>query len=271
MVNGKLAANNMSKLSSSIHINDISYDDNSGNHITTEQLGTAMGEIKSILGRSVDIYGSDACLMQMIEVATEMKDTANYFVGSQDLEPGAGWPYAPFIQKWTQNPMMTPADVSILLSKEYLKAYSKGGVYGEDGVTFSAMDVSKLDALNTSVTALATHLKSMDAASLKKVKTAAEASQDFYYSDYKDLGDFLKRIESLQINSDQILISQVKSDLAAAILSTDNSSSYSKATGLSIWMPGTYDASSYMQRYQGLQFDKLTNWSSLLSAMAATQ
>ncbi len=269
MAHGKLAATDMTKLSSPIHINDISYDDNSGHHITTEQLGVAMSDIKTILGRNVDIYGSDACLMQMIEVASEMKDSVNYFVGSQDLEPGAGWPYAPFIQKWTATPTMTPAEVSVLLSKEYLKSYSKGGVYGQDDVTFSAMDVTKLDALNASTTALVTHLKSMDAASLKKVKVAAAASQDFYYSDYKDLGDFLKRIEALQINADQVLISQVKSDLAAVVLSTDNSSSFAGATGLSIWMPGTYDSSSYMTRYQGLQFDKLTNWSSLISAMAA--
>ena len=35
-------------------------------------------------------------------------------------------------------------------------------------------------------------MKALDAVSLKKVKTAANAAQDFYYSDYKDLGDFIE-------------------------------------------------------------------------------
>lgn len=250
------------------HINDISFDDNTGNHITTEQLGVAMAEIKGYLGRKIDIYGSDACLMQMIEVATEMKDSVEYFVGSQEVEPGEGWPYAPMMQGWTSNPMISAKDLSILLSKEYLKAYS-GGVYGRRDVTFSALDMSQLDSLNNSTAALASHLKSLDAASLKKIKTAANASQDFYYSDYKDLGDFLKRVEALQINSDKQLISQVKSDLSKAIITTDNSASFSAATGLSIWMP-SYN-STYMERYKGLQFDKTANWSSLITSLTSVQ
>lgn len=255
----------MMRLNSGIHINDISFDDNTGNHITTEQLGLAMAEIKGYLGRNVDIYGSDACLMQMIEVAGEMKDSVNYFVGSEDTEPGEGWPYAPFMQKWTASPMMTAAEVSVLLSKEYLRAYSTGGVYGQKSVTFSALDISKLGALNQSAASLVSHLKSFDATSLKKIKTAANATQDFYYSDYKDLGDFLKRIETLQINSDKQLIAQVKSDLSQVVLTTDSSPAFANATGLSIWMPSY--TSSYMERYKGLQFDKMTNWSSLISSL----
>lgn len=259
----------MMKMNSDVHVNDISFDDDSGHHITTEQLGVALSEIKGYLGRNIDIYGSDACLMQMIEVVGEMKDSVDYVVGSQETEPGAGWPYAPFMQKWTTSPNVSPKDLSILLSKEYLKAYSKGGVYGQNDVTFSALDVSKIDALNHSTAALVAHLKSMDAASLKKIKTAANASLDFYYSDYKDMGDLLKRVEALQISSDKQVLSQVKSDLAQAILTTDNSNAFSAATGLSVWMPSY--SSSYMDRYKGLQFDKVTNWSSLITSLISVQ
>jgi hypothetical protein len=258
----------MMRSGNGFHINDISFDDESGNHITTEQLGVAMSEIKGYLGRKVDIYGSDACLMQMIEVAAEMKDSVDYFVGSQETEPGEGWPYAPLMQGWTANPTISPKNLSILLSKEYLKAYS-GGVYGRNSVTFSALDLGHLDALNNSTAALATHLKALDAVSLKKVKTAANAAQDFYYSDYKDLGDFIKRVEALQINSDKQLLTQVKTDLSKVVVTTDNSASFSAATGLSIWMPSY--SSSYMERYKGLQFDKTTNWSSLITSLTSLQ
>lgn len=258
----------MMRSGSGFQINDISFDDASGNHITTEQLGVAMSEIKGYLGRNVDVYGSDACLMQMIEVAGEMKDSVNYFVGSQETEPGEGWPYAPFMKAWTEQPAITAKNLSILLSKEYLKSYS-GGVYGRKEVTFSALDVSQLDALTHSTAALGAHLKSLDAVALKKVKTAANASQDFYYSDYKDLGDFVKRIEALQISADAQLLTQVKSDLSKVVISNDNSPSFAAATGLSIWMPSY--GSSYMERYKGLQFDKAANWSSFITSLTALQ
>ena len=74
----------------SLHVNDISWDDNTGHSITTKQLGGVMNNVARWLGRKIDIYGSDACLMGMAEIAGEMKDSVAYFVGSQDLEPEIG-------------------------------------------------------------------------------------------------------------------------------------------------------------------------------------
>jgi hypothetical protein len=249
-----------------VSINDISYDDDSGNHITTEQLGQAMAEIKQYIGHNVDVYGSDACLMSMIEVAAEMKDSVDYFVGSQETEPGEGWPYATWMQKWTTNPQGTPAEVSTWLSKEYLKAYSPGGVYGTQSITFSALDLSKLDAVIASSAKVAAHLKTLSAADLKKVKSSVNKVQDFYYSDYKDYGDLIKTVKALPIQKDTKLIDQAAADLKALVVSTDSSASYSKSTGLSIWVPSS-SGSSYMDRYKGLAYDKASGWSSFLEKL----
>lgn len=245
-----------------VSINDISFDDNSGNHITTEQLGVAMAEIKQYIGRNIDIYGSDACLMQMVEVAAEMKDSVNYFVGSEETEPGEGWPYAPFMQRWIANPEQTPAEVSVALSQEYLKAYSPGGVYGTQSITFSALDMSKLDAVIASSAKLAAHLSSMDVATLKKIKSNISKVQAYYTSDYKDYGDFLKVVKALPIQKDTALLDEVSANIKSMVLSVDSSASFAKSTGLSIWIPNY--SSSYMARYKGLAFDKAANWSGFL-------
>lgn len=244
-----------------ISINDISFDDNSGNHITTEQLGQAMAEIKQMIGRNIDIYGSDACLMQMLEVVGEMKNSVDYVVGSEETEPGEGWPYEWFMKKWTAAPQSTPAEVSVLLSKEYLKAYN-GGVYGKKSVTFSALDVSKYDTVIQSAAAVAAHLKTMNADSLKKIKTAMSSVQAYYYSDYKDFGNMLKVIEALPIQKDTTIFSKAKADVKSMVLSVDSSTSYAKSTGVSLWMPSY--TSSDMDRYKGLNFDKETGWSQLI-------
>jgi hypothetical protein len=244
-----------------VHISDISYDDDSSHHISTEQLGLAMGEIKTYLGRNVDIYGSDACLMQMMEVAGEMKNSVNYLVGSEETEPGEGWPYEPFMNKWTATPTMAPADVAMLLSKEYTKAYN-GGVYSRQEVTFSALDLSKYDALVESTKVLTAHLKSMTAASLKKITTAMTKVQKFYYPDYKDLGNFLKTVSALPFQKDAKLFSQVQSDLKSLVMTVDSTTSFATAQGVSIWIPDY--KTTYMDRYKGLAFDKSTGWSSFL-------
>lgn len=244
-----------------IGINDISYDDVTGNQITTEQLGLAMSEIKQYLGRNVDIYGSDACLMQMLEVVAEMKNSVNYFVGSEELEPGEGWPYETFMKKWTSAPQSTPAEISILLSKEYLAAYD-GGVYGTTDVTFSALDVSKLDAVINSSTSIFNYLKSLDASSIEKVKNALDSVQSYYYYDYKDYGDLLKTINSLPITKDSSLFVKAQADLSSLVLTVDSSKIYSKSTGVSLWVP--LRASNHMERYKGLVFDQQTEWSQFL-------
>jgi hypothetical protein len=67
--------------------NGISFDDHSGHHISTKELGLAMDEAAKIIGHKVDILGNDACLLGMIEIATELADSVDYFVGSEEVAP----------------------------------------------------------------------------------------------------------------------------------------------------------------------------------------
>jgi hypothetical protein len=86
----------------------ISYDDETNHHITTPQMGAML---KGING--VDVYGSDACLMQMPEVDYELKDSVDYIVGSEETEPGDGYTYNTFLGPLAARPAMTPAELCI--------------------------------------------------------------------------------------------------------------------------------------------------------------
>ena len=238
---------------------DISYDDHSGNKITTEQLGLAMSEIKQYLGRNIDIYGSDACLMQMVEVAGEMKGDVNYFVGSQDLEPGEGWPYAPFLKKWAGQPTMTPAQVSVLLSKEYLAAYSTGGVYSRRDVTFAVWDMAGLDGLYAGMTDLRKDMTGLGTADFTAVKKASQYAQNFACSGCADLGDFVKKLKSVPSMKSKASVSQVEKAIQKLVLSTDNSDEFRNSTGISVWLP-SYKSPEMQNRYDNLKFSVATGW-----------
>lgn len=250
-----------------VQIKDISYDDISGNKITTEQLGLAMRESAAIIGHKVDIYGSDACLMAMAEIAAEMKDSVDYFVGSEEVEPGEGWPYNNWMTRWTNTPAATPLEVSTFLTEEYLKAYD-GGIYGKEEVTFSAMDLNKFPAFFAAVNALNASLSNLAPADMTLAKTAARATQDYYTSDYKDLGDFMDQLASNKIMLSDVLMTDVKmaiKDMVVAIGSTDQ---YQRSHGISVWLPtSAFNYTKYKDRYSKFEFNKQTGWVNFLGAM----
>ncbi len=250
---------------------DISWDDNSGHSIKTEELGQVINEAAQFIGHKVDIYGSDACLMAMIEVANEMANSVNYFVGSQEVEPGAGWPYADFLSRWQATPNATAEQVSKILVHAYVKSY-QGGSNGNGQVTFSAFDMSKLDKLNQAIAKLGADIRQLNPADRKKIADAAESAQSFEVSDYADMLDFVGKI-AISKKKDGITadLAQVKATAKEFILANEDTKSYAKATGLSIWLPTnrwTYDNMS--TRYHGLRFDQATQWGDTLATLVAS-
>lgn len=238
----------------------ISWDDYSGNSISTEELGRVMQDVKSATGRKIDIYGSDACLMQMAEIAGEMAGTIDYFVGSQELEPGAGWPYDQFLGPLVSNPSMSPRELSKILVDKYAASYSSG-------VTLSSLDMSKFDAFARSMARLSTSISSLSSSLRTKVKDAALASMAFDYSDYGDVGDFLQQLNAKNVVfSDASVVRDVKNALGALVVESKTSRDYAKATGLSVWLPkdaGTLR--SHEDEYRTLDFNRSTNWSRAIS------
>jgi hypothetical protein len=76
----------------------IAFDDSSKDFLDTADLRQAFAQAQETTGRRLDIIGMDACLMAMIEGARELTPFADYFIGSQEVEPMDGWPYALILQ-----------------------------------------------------------------------------------------------------------------------------------------------------------------------------
>ncbi len=244
---------------------DISWDDNSGNHITTEQLGQALAESARIIGHKVDLYASDACLMAMAEVADEVADSVQIFAGSEEVEPGAGWPYSDFLKRWEIQPHASAEDVAKMLTEEYVKSYN-GGINGNQSATFSAFDLSQIDLLYSSVTKLGKSIAQLDSSSKKKLLSAAKSAQSFTYSDYKDLIDFLNKADAAKISGfEKTLTDEVRQSLGQFIIANATTEDYNQSFGLSIWLPTSMDSYKInSDRYRGLNFHRHTQWGEAL-------
>ncbi|MEA3306201.1 MAG: clostripain-related cysteine peptidase, partial [Elusimicrobiota bacterium] len=119
----------------------ISYDDETDNHISTPELGLAMKEIGK-----VDILAMDACLMQMAEVAYEVKDYADIIVASEETEPVDGYPYDKILKKMAKMTKKSNEAIAKNIVTEYEKFYSL-----KESVTQSALKTNKLDSLVSSL------------------------------------------------------------------------------------------------------------------------
>lgn len=81
----------------------ISPDYSSGSQLSIAQLSTALEYLQHVhlQGRRIDIYASDACLMQSLEVIYALRQRARFIIGSANREQKHGWPYREILQYLT--------------------------------------------------------------------------------------------------------------------------------------------------------------------------
>ncbi len=247
---------------------DISFDDVSGHSITTLQLGQAMRESATIIGHKVDLYGSDACLMGMAEIADELSDSVDIFAGSEEVEPANGWPYDLLVTRINEMADATPTNVGKALAEEYVKSY-QAGPQGDDDATFSVFDLGRMGELNTAIKAFGDRLKSLSGSERTTVAGAFKTTQKFTYSDYGDLLDFTSIVQTANLAS---LRGDVIPNLQLAaknfIVTNLVTARYTRAKGLAIWLPtssSTYK--QYIAKYRALKFSADTSWDSALNAV----
>lgn len=236
---------------------DVSYDDLSGNKITTEQLGIAVAEISRELGHKIDIMGSDSCLMAMGEVVGQMKDGISNFIGSEEVEPAPGWPYGRLLTAWNSGAEKTPADIAKILTQVYVDSYG-----GTGQLTLSGMDMSRYDELASAVREFGAAIKSQPTASRKKIFQAMTRTQSYTTPDYKDLGDLVDQIsmDTTVLLPPNVLLG-VKDALKKFVIANKTSITQARSQGVAIWFPdSTAQYNSYKGRYKNLIFNQDTAW-----------
>ena len=237
----------------------ILYDASSGHALGVAGGGlrAAMNEVRNVLGRKVAILALDACLMQMIEVAWEVKDCAEVMVSSEDLQPFNGFPYDTFLQILTASPALSPRDYARLLPDLFTQSYSEGS-QGSEAVTLSSLDLAKLEP---AVHGLAHLLDTISAQApgapiqqaRREVQTfACEYSPPNRFNDNVDLGDFLRRTADGRrtLDFDRLVLA-----------CSSNDPSLASARGIAVWFPDNYLAlKARYQEYAGLGFAAASGW-----------
>lgn len=250
----------------------ISYDDQSGNHITTAQLTPAMAKIQDSLGKKLDILAFDACLMQMLEVSYAVRNHVDIMLASEEVEPGEGWAYNDSMGPIAANPQMNPAEAATVIVDTYDASYD-GGSQGNRATTQSWVRLSEIDNLMNTLNASAT---SLSGNFINETKTAIKKVQKFYYRSNIDLIHFLQLMEEqVTKNNDpaleeqrSLILSQLAATKSAAqkFVGHSKSHGYGKGNsyGTAIYFPGR--GYSFSNKYLELDFAKASQWDEMLNA-----
>jgi hypothetical protein len=249
----------------------IAIDVGSHDYLDNKELRDAISNALSD-GKKIDILGCDACLMNMLEICYENKDVVDIMVGSEETEPGAGWPYTTILEKLTSRPNLSPADLAKTITQDYGEYYKKNGdIISDQSATQSALDISHIHPVADSVNELASIL-------IKKIREVAggialakDKAQKFTYPEYIDLASFLNELikwlpQDKEVeNAAKKVLNMLNAQTNGFIIANSTwGEKVKRACGVSIYFP---TAESYLADYDDLAFSKECNWKKFLETL----
>lgn len=266
----------------------ISHDFTTNNYIKT----TDLKKIFEKAGR-VDLYISMACFMQMAEVITEIKDYADYIVGSEEVIQLPSFNWEDFFASLVKEPSMNARKAAIVMVDTFKEMYQRPQYFqllveGQYGTQLSAIDTRYMKKFLESIkrfSQIIPQLKDIDAISKAKrdvlrfevgevyndpdklISFYADPYHFFqlierYYADRTDESflRFKEEFENFKSIVDKKLV--VKN----VYLHKDRTGKdFSNTHGISMHIPGKEGhLIDYHDTYHQLEFEKQTNWSKVI-------
>lgn len=226
----------------------IAADDTSGTEMNVTDLPAALAGLK------VDVLAFDACYMQQLEVAYEVRDCADYLVGSAATEPSPGYNYSRLLRNISG--ATTPVQMCQTIVQQYAAEYPNP----ETDITQSAVDLARIGDVATAASDLA-GLLIPKASTLSSSLAAARSnsldysSNDGYYS--HDLIDYADRCATALGPSANAARLALDSAVTAAVISSIHNNDMPSAHGLAIYVP---PPRFYDPRYPELSLSGNTQW-----------
>lgn len=241
----------------------ICYDRNPKDFISISQgeLSLAMKQIKSLLGRKIDIVAFDACLMQMVEVLSELKDEVDFAVGSEYLVPVQGFPYDSILSKVVARPSILPQELADSIVTQYINCYTQA--LWE--VALSRVDLSIMEELMAAsqefasiLQANATHpLVGYARKNTQTVQNYPPTPED----DHIDYYHFAELLSDSSLSSMAVCAEKILDLIDSSTFSRSYGDLLQNTHGIAIWFPDNYSTFiSGAYDYRNLNFAAATKW-----------
>jgi hypothetical protein len=271
------------------------WDDTSdGDNLDLADLKLSMAELKTYLGRKLDILATEACLVGMIEFAYAIQDYTDYFIGSQAFSYGAenttegglvigNWQYDIMWGKLVEYPGMTPKQLCQVIIDNF-QEYGPWRMLPdipktESSDTLSVIETAYVNDVVVAVDEFAAALRTVFPIRRERVMSALQVTEQFsgqldfigisYYSNI-DLWDFANKVSSIMaLNDVRNSAARVKTAVDTAVIferhgNDPTEGDHVNAHGLSIYMPQR--STEYNNKYDNIDFAKDTEWDEFIKA-----
>ena len=240
----------------------INYDDEPEQSLNIIEFGQALKA--GLQGQKLDMISFDACLMATVEVASEIKDSGNIMVGSEDSTYywGKGY-YTTFSQFAGNAAAFNPSQVARALVENVHDKNTEN-----QALTISATDLTKVGRLESELDKLARALRQALPQHKDSIIRAVRASQEFHlgegvpFRDINRVAALLKqhvKVPEVAAICDQI--NQVMYRQGLILFARQGRSQQGQGRGLSIYLPSEGEVS---QTYRQTRFAKETQWDEFL-------
>jgi len=217
----------------------------------------ALGLDAGLGGKRLSFIGFDTCLMATAETAALCAPYADYLIASEELEPNAGWNYAPLMQMLTSNPSVD----TLKLCKTIADAYYNASLWFNplEPITVSVTDLSKMGEVVKATEAFALAAKDdLNVGGFRSISKRRAGAKGFggagESSDMVDLAHLAQRFNSRYPNESKALMSAVRQSVAY----NRHSKTSPNSNGLSIYFPFENEAiiEGYLDVYLAMGFTK---------------
>lgn len=224
---------------------------------TTMKASEIIDAIKGA-GMKFDVIGFDACLMQNVEYANALEPYADYYLASEETEPGTGWFYTAGFGKLAEDPTLSTAEFgkSIISSYDQCQRVLNEGE-PDHSCTLSLVDLTLVKPVYEQLTDF--YKKSTDLIEEKpsvyaNMSAARSGSYQFADEEQVDMVSYMNNLKKAdykqQVTTDEEL--DRIADTAKACVVYRNSDSADGINGLAIDFPYK-DLSMYKYEYAELK------------------
>ena len=218
----------------------VCFDETAGDDgLTIVEINEALEKLeKSVPDFHIDIFGCDACMMGTYEMAAMLAGhPVDFYVASEELEPGTGWNYTGWLEMLKDDPGISNEDLCGAIIDTFMEAGLANDP--DDYLTLSAVRLSKVGELAKSMEQFASVMTGeIEGGNLSFIRRGRSrmytfGSFDDGSWDMVDLGAVLDAYAQF----DTAKAAEARKCLSEAVIASAQTDNLDTCCGLSILMP----------------------------------
>lgn len=267
----------------------VAVDDNPRSKLSINSVSDSLRVYKTIFNKKIDILSMDACLMQTLEVAAELRGSVDYLIGSTQIQDFRGLPYdsvLSYIGNELNDEAGNSGSQSYSLARKIPELFERRALaeVGSDKRTMSSINLSELEnelvpSLNTTASLLLDYLQEDPFNKLDILDLIDDIP--FFLGESRDVSALFSRLDKFFYDQDRFEISQQLRETMQAMHQTslayfygnsyvlDNRIHLGSFKAFGLWLPSKleYYALRHNDFARSTLFRITPSWAKLLSKL----